>query len=183
MRLAGLAIAFVALCTFPLAGCGGAPEEEEVDETASESDALTTWSDAHMQHDLAVVNHYRKAHGRRPLVLARKLCDFAKAGSKELMRDHQPHAHFMAAARSGAIWSDGFRTSAGENQGDPNGWPKAPEDTQIDQILKAMMDEGPGKGEAHGHYENLMNPKFTRLGVGLVEDAHGMLYLTNDFSD
>lgn len=176
-------LALVALCTVPLLGCAADTSAEDVDETASESDALTTWSDAHMQHNLAMVNKYRKAHGRRPLVLAHRLSDFAKAGSRELMRDHVPHAHFMAAAKSGAIWNDGFRTSAGENQGDPHGWPVAPEDTQIDQILAAMMAEGPGKGEAHGHYENLMNPKFTRLGVGLIEDAHGKLYLTNDFSD
>jgi uncharacterized protein YkwD len=45
-----------------------------------------------------------------------------------------------------------------------------------------MIDEGPGQGEAHGHYTNMMNPELTRLGVGLLE-VNGQLYLTNDFSD
>ena len=45
-----------------------------------------------------------------------------------------------------------------------------------------MFDEGPGTGEAHGHYENMMSTTFTRVGVGLVE-VGTMLYLTNDFSN
>jgi uncharacterized protein YkwD len=42
-----------------------------------------------------------------------------------------------------------------------------------------MMREGP-RG---GHYANMMSPKATRIGIGLVEDADGKLYLTNDFSE
>ncbi len=49
---------------------------------------------------------------------------------------------------------------------------------QIDVMLKLMMDEGPGGG----HHDNMMNPKFRRVGVGLV-DVGGRLYMTNDFSD
>jgi len=97
---------------------------------------------------------------------------------------------FIAAANSGAIWHDGFKTMAGENQGDPNGWPQLVtgdetknENAQIDAIQKMMFAEGPGSGEAHGHYENMMNPKFHRIGVGLVRATGGKLYLTNDFSD
>jgi len=41
-----------------------------------------------------------------------------------------------------------------------------------------MMDEGPGGG----HYDNMMNPRFRRIGIGLVY-AGGRLYMTNDFSD
>ena len=42
-----------------------------------------------------------------------------------------------------------------------------------------MMREGP-RG---GHYANMMSPKAKRIGIGLVEDAGGQLYLTNDFSE
>jgi hypothetical protein len=95
----------------------------------------------------------------------------------------------MAAEDAGTLFSpaDGFSTSAGENQGDPNGWnPISSNKTtneldQIDAIQKAVFDEGPGAGEAHGHYENIMNPQFTRVGVGLLE-VGDKLYLTNDFS-
>ncbi len=53
---------------------------------------------------------------------------------------------------------------------------------QIDAIQAAMFAEGPGTGEAHGHYTNMMNAQYTRLGVGLLE-VSGQLYLTNDFSN
>jgi hypothetical protein len=87
------------------------------------------------------------------------------------------------------IWTMGFTSMAGENQGDPNGWrvlapddPTSNEEMQIAQIQQSMFDEGPGTGEAHGHYENIMSTAFTRVGVGLVE-VDNMLYLTNDFSN
>jgi uncharacterized protein YkwD len=40
-----------------------------------------------------------------------------------------------------------------------------------------MIDEGPGGG----HHDNMLNPKFRRVGIGLVIDGNE-LYLTNDFS-
>ena len=108
------------------------------------------------------------------------------AGSLELSQDHSPHQHFINAGNS--LWSNGFTSNAGENQGDPNGWtvlsadPTKNELAQIDAIQLAMYNEGPGAGEPHGHYMNMMNSAFKRLGVGLLE-VGGHLYLTNDFSD
>jgi hypothetical protein len=104
--------------------------------------------------------------------------------------DHMPHQHFMNAISAGTLFSSGFTSQAGENQGDPNGWrqlsmdPTANEMMQIDEIQQSMYDEGPGMGEAHGHYNNIMNVSgnYTRLGVGLLM-VDGQLYLTNDFSD
>jgi len=52
---------------------------------------------------------------------------------------------------------------------------------QIADIQKAMFDEGPGPGAAHGHYMNMMNPLFRKVGIGLVM-VNSELYLTNDFS-
>lgn len=182
MRCTEILAALAVCLSIANAGCGGVDDTPD-DETSSESDALSAWTTPAMVHNLRGVNAYRAKKGLKKLVLAKRLSAFAHAGSVELSRDHSAHAHFIAAAKSGAIWRDGFRSSAGENQGDPNGWPAAPENTQIDQILAAMYAEGPGKGEAHGHYENIMDPKFTRLGVGLVEEPNGVLYLTNDFSE
>jgi uncharacterized protein YkwD len=135
-----------------------------------------------------VINQYRATLNLAPLKLDQQLSTFALTGSNELTQDHTPHQHFITAGNNGTLWSSGFTSAAGENQGDPNGWPQASSDpttnelTQIDQIQKAMFDEGPGTGEAHGHYENMMSTTFTRVGVGLVE-VGGMLYLTNDFSN
>jgi hypothetical protein len=131
---------------------------------------------------------YRAMQNIAPLVLDQQLCTFAAAGSTELSMDHSPHQHFIDASNNGTLWTSGFTSNAGENQGDPNGWPQASNDpvqnemTQIDQIQAAMFAEGPGQGEAHGHYMNMMNSQFTRLGVGLLE-INGSLYLTNDFSN
>jgi hypothetical protein len=154
------------------------------------ADGGTSPFDQFQQHNLDVINMYRAMGGVPPLTLDTQLSAFALAGSQELSMDHLPHQHFIDASNSGTLWTSGFVSQAGENQGDPNGWPMASTDPttnemeQIDQIIKAMYDEGPGTGEAHGHYNNIMNVSgnYTRLGVGLLE-VNGMLYLTNDFSD
>jgi uncharacterized protein YkwD len=144
--------------------------------------------DQFQERNLADINMYRATLNIAPLVLDQTLSTFALAGSTELSMDHSPHAHFIAASNSGAIWMSGFNTSAGENQGDPNGWtvlstnPVTNELDQIDAIQTAMFDEGPGTGEAHGHYTNMMDATFTKVGVGLLE-VDGALYLTNDFSN
>ena len=78
----------------------------------------------------------------------------------------------------------GFGSRSAENQGDPGGVPSMDGDPvkngkkQIDILLKIMFDEGPGGG----HYDNMMNARFRRVGIGL-HYAGGKLYLTNDFSD
>jgi hypothetical protein len=140
-----------------------------------------------LEYNLQIINMYRAMQGIAPLMLDTALNAFALAGSQELSMDHLPHQHFMNAGNM--IWMDGFHPpDAGENQGDPNGWrvlstnPTTNEMMQIQQILAAMFAEGPaGDAGDHGHYLNIMNPNFTRLGVGLVE-VNGKLYLTNDFS-
>ena len=183
LTLAGLLVV-VALAS----GCAAdaAEGEDDGDDGIGEtSEAITTFS-TFQRHNLAVVNAYRARKGLVPLKLSASLSTFAHAGSVELSHDHKPHAHFVAAGAS--IFNKGFKLSAGENQGDPHGWPvlvqndpAANRKAQIDDIQKVMFAEGPGAGAAHGHYMNLMNPKFRRIGVGLV-DVGGKLYLTNDFS-
>ena len=183
LALAGLLVV-VALAS----GCAADAvegEDDGDDGIGETSEAITTFS-TFQRHNLAVVNAYRARKGLVPLKLSASLSTFAHAGSVELSHDHKPHAHFVAAGAS--IFNKGFKLSAGENQGDPHGWPvlvqndpAANRKAQIDDIQKVMFAEGPGAGAAHGHYMNLMNPKFRRLGVGLV-DVGGKLYLTNDFS-
>jgi uncharacterized protein YkwD len=133
-----------------------------------------------------VINGSRTQAGLKSYVLDATLSAFALAGSQELSMDHMPHQHFMNASANGTLFTpaSGFRSSAGENQGDPNGWGQASTDpttnelTQIDQIMAAMFAEGP----SGGHYQNMMSTTFTRVGVGLLE-VGGKLYLTNDFSN
>ena len=69
-----------------------------------------------------------------------------------------------------------------------NGWYRMSEEAaqnmilQVENIQLAMFNEGPGAGHEHGHYMNMMNPLFRRVGVGLAT-VDGELYLTNDFSE
>lgn len=130
---------------------------------------------AEQQHNLDAVNAYRAMVGAPPLVLDDALTAYALAGSQQLMADHTPHAHFRAT-------SCPYQAGCAENQGDPNGWhAMSSVNAQIDDILLAMWNEGPGTGSAHGHYNNMVNPAYTKLGVGLVVDGAGELYFTNDF--
>ena len=133
-----------------------------------------------LRFNLELLNGYRARAGVRPLLYDAKISAFALAGSKELAHDHEPHAHFRAHAEG----APGFGSRSAENQGDPNGVPPlAPEPLssgkkQIATMLKLMFDEGPGGG----HHDNMLNPRYRRVGLGVYE-PNGTLYLTNDFSD
>lgn len=129
---------------------------------------------AAIQHNLHQLNAYRARAGAQALQLDPTLNAFALQGSLELQRNHIPHGHFQRRN----VFESGFTGGAAENQGDPNGWPiRGGLNTTIDAILQAMIDEGPGGG----HHDNMLNPKFRRVGIGLVVDGNE-LYLTNDFS-
>lgn len=137
-------------------------------------------ADPRVRYNVERINAYRAQKGLAPVLYDAKISAFARAGSERLARDHAPHAHFAAHAKG----APGFGSRSAENQGDPAGVPAMDRDPvasgkkQIDVMLKLMMDEGPGGG----HYDNMMNPRFRRVGIGLV-DVGGRLYMTNDFSD
>jgi uncharacterized protein YkwD len=134
-----------------------------------------------VRYNVERVNAYRAKGGLGPLLYDAPISKFARAGSEQLAHDHTPHAHFAANAKG----APGFGSRAAENQGDPSGVPALLQgdrtkngQQQVDLMLKLMMDEGPGGG----HYDNMMNASYRRLGIGLVY-VDGRLYLTNDFSD
>lgn len=140
-------------------------------------------ADPLVKYNVEQINRYRGAKNLGPVLYDAKISAFAKRGSEQYARDHTPHAHFAANA-TGPTPPPGFGSRSAENQGDPNGVPSMDPDPvkngkkQIDVMLKMMMDEGPGGG----HYDNMMNPRFRRVGIGLVYSG-GRLYMTNDFSD
>ena len=137
-------------------------------------------ADPLVKYNVDRLNAYRATKGLGPLLYDAKISSFARAGSDRLADDHRPHANFEAHADG----APGFGTRSAENQGDPGGVPVLDPDPakngkkQVDMMLRLMMDEGPGGG----HYENIVNARFRRVGVGLVY-AGGRLYMTNDFSD
>jgi uncharacterized protein YkwD len=137
-------------------------------------------SDPRVRYNVERLNAYRAQKGLAPVLYDEKISSFATRGSEQLSRDHTAHAHFAANAKG----APGFGSRAAENQGDPNGVPPLDGEKersgkkQIDLLLKLMIDEGPGGG----HYDNIMNPAYRRVGVGLYEHDK-KLYMTNDFSD
>jgi uncharacterized protein YkwD len=135
-----------------------------------------TTNDPAVQHNLDVLNMYRAQNNAPALVLSSALNQFATKGTQDLAAGGTAHAHFMAASADGSIWNSGFCGGAGENQAP--GWPLTPDENgAVDAILKAMMDEGPGGG----HHDNIVNPAYRSVGVGLVLQSG--LFLTNDFSN
>lgn len=142
------------------------------------ADALP--SDTLVRYNLERLNAYRKQASVGALKYDAAISAFALEGSQQLSRDHQAHAHFRAKAQGAAA----LGTRSAENQGDWNGVPKLADDPtengkkQIDWMLDLMFKEGPGGG----HHDNMLNPKFKRVGIGLVTVA-GKLYLTNDFAN
>lgn len=130
------------------------------------------------------LNEYRARLGIGAVTLDPTISAFAMEGSRQLINDHSPHAHFLSKAKGSSGLAPGFRTAAGENQGDRNGFPQLDSNPdkngqkQIDTMLKMMFDEGP----SGSHYQNMMNGNFHRIGVAII-DVDGRMYLTNDFSD
>lgn len=61
----------------------------------------------------------------------------------------------------------------------PN-WP-GPADQMIDRCLQAMWNEGPGQGSAHGHYNNMVDTRSTKVACGTFTMENGMLWAVQDF--
>lgn len=164
-----------------LVGCGStsSPTSSTTGGTSGGTSGGTTGSagDPFVQHNLDKINLYRGMNSAAALTLSTDLNNFATTGSQQLAAGGMAHGHFQAAIADNTIWQSGFCAGAGENQAP--GWPvNGDENATIDSILKSMMDEGPGGG----HHDNIVNPNFRSLGVGLIVQ-NGGLYLTNDFSN
>lgn len=141
-------------------------------------------SDPLVRYNVERVNSYRARKNLSPYLYDQKISDYAMAGSQQLSRDHNAHAHFKTLPQG----QPGFGSKAAENQGDPNGVPQLDPDKikngqkQIDTMLELMFAEGPGGG----HYDNMMSSELRRIGVGVFYSGPNQdrrLFLTNDFSD
>jgi uncharacterized protein YkwD len=177
MRRVALALAMVALPACGILSPNGGGGGGSGGGGSGGGGGGSTNTDAHVAHNVAMLNMYRAQAGVGALTLDDQLSTFSTTGSNMLEATGQAHGYFMAQAGSGALWQQGFCSSAAENQAP--GWPvNNDEDATIDAILKAMMDEGPGGG----HHDNILAASSTRVGVGLVVDAQQQLWFTNDFS-
>jgi hypothetical protein len=136
------------------------------------------------QHNRDVLNSYRARAGVAAVQLDPQVSDFALAGSQELMVDHVFHKHDIDNGPGGGLGR--YWEIQGSNFGRPIvGWPNAPSvNGTIDQVLADLMAEPfPPPPGTYNHHSIIIDPGHTVVGVGLVIDnAHGTLYLTNDFN-
>jgi hypothetical protein len=145
-------------------------DPRDTDEDRSERAPVVLREDDARTYTFKFVNGLRAMNGRRRLVLDGALTEFAQQGSIELSHNHLPHHHFE---------SESWRSScgaAGEVQGSPLGWAPGPPDSQVAEILRGMMEEGPGGG----HHDALLYEEWRRMGIGLVYPG-AQLYFTIDF--
>jgi hypothetical protein len=130
-------------------------------------------------HVLTTLNTIRTNLGLPTFTRTAALDNFANSASTQLMNDHVPHAYFNANYPGGGA----FTGAGAENQGDRNGWPANTTTTQINEIINCFMAEGTAPaGTIRGHWETIVCPCYTKIGVGLVKDANGLLYLSIEFS-
>lgn len=134
---------------------------------------------ADLDHVLTRLNGIRAGLGLTAFTRTSALDTFAQNASTQLMNDHQPHAYFNANYPGGGA----FTGAGAENQGSPDGWPANVTTTQIDEIIDCFMSEATAPaGSVRGHWETIVCPCYTKIGVGLVKDAQGRLYLSIEFS-
>jgi uncharacterized protein YkwD len=98
-----------------------------------------------------------------------------RKNGRESCADGQAQADALASQPHGRFGK------CGENaQNECPGWKGTPEST-VDSCLQAMFDEGPGAGAAHGHYNNMMDPKYTSVACGFYVTSDGSIWLVQDF--
>jgi uncharacterized protein YkwD len=132
--------------------------------------------DMFQQQLLDLINTSRAGGGLPPYTFSEVMS--AGTGSCVGSVGHSEHM-----AQTGTLAHDQFPAdicvpwiSAGENIGY---WSGVSESQAIINIHNSMMAEGP----SGGHYQNIMSSTFTTVGLGLVVDANGTTWLTEDFVD
>jgi uncharacterized protein YkwD len=129
---------------------------------------------------LAAINEGRAAHGLPALSLDRHESKCSRAHSIHMaLRGQISHDQFPADICVPHTW-------AAENVGED---PQSSISTAVLELHRLMMDEGPcttsgctgAAYEQHGHYINLVNPRYKHVGIGIVV-KNGATWLTEDFT-
>jgi hypothetical protein len=112
------------------------------------------------------INRYRATKGLPALARWMEAEPCATGEAAEDARSQQAHGSFG-------------RCQEGAQNACPN-WP-GPADRMIDQCLDRMWAEGPGEFPAHGHYENMVSTRSTKVACGVFTMADGKLWAVQDF--
>ncbi|MFT3771062.1 MAG: CAP domain-containing protein [Minicystis sp.] len=112
------------------------------------------------------INRYRATKGLPALARWMEAEPCAVGEAAEDARSQKAHGSFG-------------RCQEGAQNACPN-WP-GPADRMIDQCLEMMWAEGPGEFPAHGHYENMVSTRSTKVACGVHTMADGRLWAVQDF--
>lgn len=107
---------------------------------------------------LSIINSYRAEKGVAPLELDGKLTEIAGVRAEEVAWSGK-HEHFRPNNRYfSSIFKEGGIDDG--NVGENIGWGYATPEA----VCQAWK-------ESETHYENLMNPEYTKIGIGVAQDA------------
>ncbi len=138
-------------------------------QTPAPGDDYTTQSvSAQEQKMVNLLNQDRKNNGRTALTLDPELCRIARIKSAD-MRDNRYFAHESPTyGKIGEMLKHfGYRYSAaGEN---------IAHHANVDKAQAAFMS-------SQGHRANILSTTWTKVGVGIVQDANGYIYATQIFA-
>src|SRR5258706_3518336 len=112
------------------------------------------------QQFVARVNALRDSKGVAPVQVADELVGVARHWTDRMVEDGQISHNPSLATDVHADW-----TKLGENVGVGG---------DVDSIMKAFIN-------SPEHYQNLVDPAFDYIGVGVTYDSTGTLYTTHDF--
>ena len=132
--------------------------------------AASTWAQTSPQEKqlLQQLNESRKEAGLPPLEWDERLADAARLHSKK-MADSSQLGHVLPGepAVADRIAATGIRFNrSAENVG---------YNSDFDDIQRAWM-------ESPGHRENILNPNYTVVGIGVAKSDDGLYYATQDFA-
>ncbi len=107
------------------------------------------------------VNRYRAMRSMPPLARWRDAEECAASEAADDARAQQAHSSFGRCKE----WAQ---------NGCPN-WAGSPA-AVTDECLRAMWDEGPGDPSEHGHYNNMVSPRWTKVACGTFTMPNGLLW-------
>lgn len=119
------------------------------------------------QQCVDTINQYRARHGVPPV---------SRWMQAEPCAAHQAQTDAMSGQPHGSFGRCG---EAAQNV--CPGWQGSPE-SMTGSCLASMYSEGPGQDYArHGHYLNMMSPRFTRVACGYFTTPQGQVWAVHDF--
>lgn len=134
---------------------------------STDDDYTTGYVGMQEENAFLLLNKDRSANGLSPLTLDPELCRIARAKSQD-MKDNRYFAHTSPTYGSASQMLKTFGYSflaVGEN---------IAHHATVEKSQAAFMS-------SEGHRRNILSPNWTKVGIGVVTDAQGFVYVTQLF--